>query len=160
MRTYPLTLYYDASCPLCNAEMRNLMLRNEAGRLAFVDASVSSFEPPVVGIDRAQMMAAMHGVWADGRVSVGVEAIHEAYLAVGLGHITSFTQWPLLGPALTALYPVFARHRQRVPRWLVTALFEGPMRRSAEAAHARMNCSNAGCAVPRHPTESNEGDAS
>lgn len=160
MRNYPLTLYYDASCPLCNAEMRNLMLRNDAGRLAFVDASENSFESPVFGIDRAQMMAAMHGVWADGNVSVGVEAIHEAYLAVGLGHITSFTQWPVVGSALKALYPVFARHRQRVPRWLVQVLFEGPIRRSAEAAHARMNCTNSGCDMPHSHTDMNEGGAS
>jgi len=160
MRAYPLTLYYDASCPLCNAEMSNLMLRNEAGRLAFVDASVASFVSPVAGIDREQMMAQMHGVWADGSVSRGVDAIHEAYVAVGLGHVTAFTQWPVVSTSLAWLYPRFARHRQLVPRWLVRALFEGPIRRSAQAAHARMDCHAAGCALTDRPHRFDQGDAS
>lgn len=161
MPAYPLTLYYDASCPLCHAEMHNLMLRNEDGRLAFVDASARDFASPVAGIDRDQMMAAMHGVWADGAVSQGVDAIHAAYVAVGLGHVTAFTQWPVMNAALAWLYPRFARRRQWVPRWLVRAVFEGPIRRSAQAAHARMNCSAAGCPLPeRHDQPSAQGDAS
>ena len=160
MRAYPLTRFYDASCPLCNAEMSNLMLRNEAGRLAFVDSSADGFTSPVKGVDRAQMMQAMHGVWADGRVSRGVDAIHEAYVAVGLGHVTAFTQWPLLSSGLAWLYPRFARHRQRVPRWLVRALFEGAVRRSAQAAHARMNCHEAGCELPARSDPTQTGDAS
>lgn len=160
MRAYPLTLYYDASCPLCNAEMSNLMLRNEAGRLAFVDASVANFVSPVAGIDREQMMAQMHGVWADGSVSRGVDAIHEAYVAVGLGRVTAFTQWPVVSTGLAWLYPRFARHRQLVPRWLVRALFEGPIRRSARAAHARMDCHATGCALTERPHRFDQGDAS
>ena len=160
MCAYPLTLYYDASCPLCNAEMHNLMLRNEAGRLAFVDASAADFASPVPGIGREQMMAAMHGVWADGRVSRGVEAIHAAYVAVGLGHVTAFTQWPGVAPLLALLYPHFARHRQRVPHRLVQALFEGPIRRSAQAAHARMNCRASGCELADRASAPAAGDAS
>lgn len=160
MSAYPLTLYYDASCPLCNAEMSNLMLRNDAGRLAFVDASAAGFTSPVAGVGREQMMLAMHGVWADGRVSRGVDAIHEAYVAVGLGHVTAFTQWPIVSSGLAWLYPRFARHRQRVPRWLVRALFEGPIRRSAQAAHARMNCHAAGCELPGSAHRPSQGEAS
>lgn len=161
MSAYPLTLYYDASCPLCHAEMHNLMLRNEGARLAFVDASARDFTSPVPGIDRDQMMAAMHGVWANGAMVRGVDAIHAAYVAVGLGHVTAFTQWPVLNAGLAWLYPRFARNRQRVPRWLVRAVFEGPIRRSAQAAHARMDCHAAGCQLPErrnpHPAQ---GDAS
>lgn len=49
MSTYPLTIYYDASCPLCHAEMHNLMLRNSQGLLQFVDASPVDFTSPVPG---------------------------------------------------------------------------------------------------------------
>lgn len=31
---YPLTLYYDGACPMCRAEMHNLMLRNSRNFLA------------------------------------------------------------------------------------------------------------------------------
>jgi len=147
MRTYPLTLYYDATCPLCMAEMRNLMLRNTDGMLAFVDASAPDFASPVPNADQAALMRSLHGVWADGRTVVGVDAIHEAYRAVGLGWITAFTQWPMLDRMSAHLYRWIARHRHSFPRRLVLMVFEGASRRAAQQAHARINC-HASCDTP------------
>lgn len=39
-----LTVYYDAACPICNGEMHNLMLRDVARQVRFVDASAPGFE--------------------------------------------------------------------------------------------------------------------
>ena len=39
--TYPLTLLYDAQCPVCALEMDHLRSRNDAGRLRFVDISAA-----------------------------------------------------------------------------------------------------------------------
>ncbi|MEQ1806344.1 MAG: DCC1-like thiol-disulfide oxidoreductase family protein [Burkholderiaceae bacterium] len=36
---YPLTLLYDATCPVCALEMDHLRSRNAAGQLVFVDRS-------------------------------------------------------------------------------------------------------------------------
>ncbi len=140
MPAYPLTLYYDATCPLCMAEMRNLMLRNTGGQLAFVDASAPDFASPVPHADQSALMRALHGVWADGHTVVGVDAIHEAYRAVGLGWVTAFTQWPVLDRMSARLYRWIALHRHSLPRRLVLMVFEGASRRAAQRAHARMNC--------------------
>jgi predicted DCC family thiol-disulfide oxidoreductase YuxK len=45
MRTtdYPLTLFYDADCPVCSLEMDHLRARNDAGKLRFVDIAVPGF---------------------------------------------------------------------------------------------------------------------
>lgn len=41
-----LTVYDDAACPICNGEMHNLMLRDVARQVRFVDASAPGFERP------------------------------------------------------------------------------------------------------------------
>ena len=37
--TYPLTVYFDATCPLCTAEMGAMQARDSAKRLRLVDCS-------------------------------------------------------------------------------------------------------------------------
>ncbi|AKJ29747.1 thiol-disulfide oxidoreductase DCC family protein [Caldimonas brevitalea] len=134
---YPLTLYYDAACPLCNAEMGNLMLRNTEGRLRFVDVSSPTFGEPPPGTTRDELMSVMHASTADGRLVRGVAVFRLAYRAVGLGWVVAPTAWPLLRPLADRLYPWIARHRHRLPRRLVGWLFETGARRAAEHAAGR-----------------------
>ncbi len=134
---YPLTVFYDASCQLCSSEMRNLMLRNQAGLLHFVDCSPASFVSPLDGVDRGEMMNCIHAQQADGTVISGVEVFRRSYEAVGLGWVTAISKWPLVGALADKAYPVLVRNRYRIPAWVTHALFEGPTRRAAEKAAAR-----------------------
>ncbi|HEX5356898.1 MAG TPA: DUF393 domain-containing protein [Aquabacterium sp.] len=143
--TYPLTIYYDASCPLCNGEMSNLMLRNVDGLLAFVDASPPTFVSPLAGISREDLMSLLHARKANGEVVSGVEVFRLAYGAVGLGWVTAPTSWPVLGWLADKAYPVLARNRYRIPRGLVTSVFEGVVRRAAEQAAQRARCTDKTC---------------
>lgn len=142
---YPLTIYYDASCPLCNGEMSNLMLRNVDGLLAFVDASPANFVSPLAGLSREDLMGLLHARKANGEVIRGVEVFRLAYSAVGLGWVTAPTSWPVLGWLADKAYPVLARNRYRIPRSLVAKLFEGVIRRAAEQAAQRPRCSDTSC---------------
>jgi predicted DCC family thiol-disulfide oxidoreductase YuxK len=40
---YPLTVYYDATCPLCVAEMGAMKARDTTDRLNLVDCSPQAF---------------------------------------------------------------------------------------------------------------------
>lgn len=143
--TYPMTVYYDASCALCNGEMSNLMLRNTEGLLVFVDASPEGFVSPVPGATRHDLMNMIHAVQADGTVVRGVEVFRLAYGAVGLGWVTAPTTWPVLRQLADRAYPWLVRNRYRIPRPLVHFLFEGATRRAAEAAHQRARCNEQTC---------------
>lgn len=145
---FPLTLYYDSACPLCDGEMRNLMLRNTAGLLNFVDIADPAFDAPPPNTNREQLMALMHGLTADGRVLRGVEVFRLAYGAVGIPQVAAITGRPLVAPLSEALYARIARHRYLVPRWLSHLIFGTALRRAAERA-ARANCTNGNCALPR-----------
>jgi len=142
---YPLTVYYDASCPLCNGEMTNLMLRNTEGMLAFVDASPAGFVSPIAGTTQHDLMNVIHAVRADGSVARGVEVFRLAYAAVGLGWVTAPTRLLGLRQLADALYPWVVKNRYRFPRRLVALMFEGPTRRAAEQAAMRAHCNADTC---------------
>jgi predicted DCC family thiol-disulfide oxidoreductase YuxK len=144
--TYPLTLYYESACPLCNAEMTNLMLRNTEGHLRFADVSAPEFNDVPVGTTMQDLLALIHARTADGRVIKGVEVFRLAYQAVGLKGISSAIRLPVLGRLAEWAYPLLARNRHRIPRRLVGLLFEGAARRAAERA-ARARCDSGTCSL-------------
>lgn len=144
--TYPLTLYYESGCPLCNAEMTNLMLRNTEGRLRFADVSAPEFNDLPAGTSMQDLLELIHARTADGRVIKGVEVFRLAYEAVGLKGISSAIRLPVLGLLVEWAYPVLARNRHRIPRRLVGLLFEGAVRRAAERS-ARARCDSGTCSL-------------
>lgn len=153
---YPLTLLYDASCPVCRLEMDELRHRNIQGRLVFVDISAADFDLPQYWPAAAQgnagglptmqdMNAALHGIGPDGQLFTGVDTIRLAYAAVGLGWLWAPTRWPLMRPMTDMAYRWFARHRY----WISATL--GPLvsrieQRRARARMARMQrCHDGRC---------------
>jgi len=147
---YPLTLYYESDCSLCNAEMRNLMLRNTEGLLNFVDISAPGFKDCPPGTTLGDLMALMHGLTADGRVLRGVEVFRLAYGAVGIPQVAAITSLPLIAPLSERLYALVARNRHRLPRRLITLMFEASLRRAAERAARTANCRDGRCETPQH----------
>lgn len=127
--SYPLTLYYDGSCRLCSAEIRNLKARDMAGRLALVDCSPADFSGGPA--PRAALMNAIHAVDAAGRVYVGIDTFRAAYAAAGLPVVHTILGLPIVSGLARRAYPVLVRHRYRLPGWLIGPLFERAARRAA-----------------------------
>lgn len=113
---YPLTLYYDGLCPVCNLEMDNLKARNQHGLLRFADISVPFFDPIPLGVSLQALNELIHAKRPDGTLVVGVEVFRLAYSAVGLGRWFAPTALPVLKPLADAAYAVFARNRYGVSR--------------------------------------------
>lgn len=146
--TYPLTLLYDAACPVCALEMDNLRARCPDGRLRFIDIAQAGFNPAPYGVTLAALDAEIHGIRPDGSVVIGVEVLRLAYAAAGLGWVMRPTGWPALRPLFDAAYRVFARHRRRI------SAATGPVINAVRAYRARrvtrdmQRCSAGACAVP------------
>lgn len=141
---WPVTLYYDGSCRLCSAEIHNLMARDTAGRLRFVDCSPADFASGPA--PRAALMQAIHAVDAQGHVYVGVDTFRVAYEAVGLGLVSGVLGLPLVKQIAERAYPVVVRNRYRLPAWLIGPLFERAARRAAQRSAA---CRDGVCERPR-----------
>lgn len=137
---YPLTIYYESACALCNAEMRNLMLRNTGQKLIFVDISAPGFADLPPGTTREELLELIHARQADGTVIKGVDVFRHAYRAAGLSWVAHGLELPVLGRLADRLYPWVARNRHHFPRPLVSLMFETAIRRAAMRAAARGAC--------------------
>jgi predicted DCC family thiol-disulfide oxidoreductase YuxK len=115
---FPLTIYYDASCPLCAGEMHALKARDRAGKLILVDCSSAGFVDAVAacGVTRSDMMAFIHARDAEGRWLRGVAVFEHAYAAAGLTTMARLWRHRMLRPIWDRAYPWVARHRQRLSR--------------------------------------------
>ena len=113
---YPLTLLYDAACPVCSLEMDHLRGRDTAGRLAFVDIAAPGFDAATYGTSHAALDAEIHGVWADGAVIKGLATLRAAYAAVGLGWVLRPTAFTPVRPVFDLAYRLFARYRRPISR--------------------------------------------
>ncbi|WP_457336097.1 thiol-disulfide oxidoreductase DCC family protein [Rhizobacter sp. P5_C2] len=146
---YPMTLLYDAACPVCSLEMDHLWERNAAGRLAFVDISAAGFDPSPYGVTLQAMNEEIHAIAADGRVLHGVQVLRLAYEAVGLGWVLKPIGWAPLQPAFELGYRWFARHRQAISR-ASAPLVRGIRRVRAARMAARMQaCRDGACRLHR-----------
>ena len=66
-----LTLFYDGTCPLCQAEILFLSRRSQTDQLAFVDIHSALFDSEKVGVSCDQALAAMYGQFANGTLIQG-----------------------------------------------------------------------------------------
>ena len=117
--TFPLTIYYDASCPLCASEMHALAARDREARLVLVDCSAMDFDArpfTADGVTRAAMLGEIHARDAVGRWLTGIDVLAEAYRAAGFPRIARLFANARLRPPWTRLYPWIARSRYRLSR--------------------------------------------
>lgn len=116
MEAWQFKVLFDGECPYCRLEARWLRSLNWRGRLALEDIAAPEFDPAPYGVTLADLMGTLHGVFPDGRKTVGMETFREAYRAVGLGWLLAPTGWPGLRSVFDLCYRVFARYRVRLGR--------------------------------------------
>jgi predicted DCC family thiol-disulfide oxidoreductase YuxK len=114
--TQKLTLFYDAACPLCEAEIVYLSRRNQAGLLEFVDIHSTEFNPQKSGISCQQAMDAMYGQYADGTLIKGVEVFAQSYARANMKVLAWVFTRKTLRPLLNLTYYFFARNRHTISK--------------------------------------------
>lgn len=133
----PLTIYYDASCPLCTSEMAAIKSRDAACLLTMVDCSGTNgpLEPIASGsVTTEGMMRALHARTAGGTWLVGVPAYEAIFRAAGLPRLARLAAHPRLRPLWDRIYPWVARNRHRLPRRGLARLLALAARRDARAS--------------------------
>ncbi len=120
---YPLTIYYDSSCPLCDQEMSRLKQRDQYDNLHLIDCSAPDFIPPHGAPDVASMMQLLHAQTSDGQWVIGVPAFQLAYAGAGFGFVSNWLERPLISRMMHRLYPLIARNRYLIPGWVAGVWF-------------------------------------
>lgn len=141
---YPLTVFYDASCPLCAVEKHTLRELDQAGRIELVDCSAREFSDEGLraeGITRTSLMRRIHVRDAHGRWVAGMDAIEAVYRAAGLEAVARMWANPRWRPLFDRLYPWIARYRQLLSRLgmhhVVRRFIQDAANRRAVAGQAR-----------------------
>jgi predicted DCC family thiol-disulfide oxidoreductase YuxK len=141
---YPLTVFYDASCPMCADEMLALKQRDRGAQLELVDCSAPDFDVGVLagtGITRTDLMTCIHARDAHGRWLAALDAIEAAYRAAGFDRAARFWGARGMRPLLDPLYRWVAWRRQALSRLgagsLVRRFIGRPASPADESARSR-----------------------
>ena len=148
---YLLTVYFDASCGLCNSEMQTIKLHDTAQRLMLVDCSAASFDDTpyrVDGVTREAMMECLHVRDNQGTWIKGVSAFELLYRTVGMTALAILWGGRFTRPLAKRVYPWIARHRQVVSWTGLSIMFELWGKCAARRAYKRSRqCSEGQCSI-------------
>lgn len=108
---WPLTLYYDGSCPLCAREIRLLRQRAARQRLQLVDISQPGFQASALGLTQQALQERLHAHFADGQWLTGLDATLWSWRAAGMGAWAAPLTWRPLRPLFELGYRLFCRLR-------------------------------------------------
>ena len=151
---YPLTIYFDGSCPLCTREVQLLTRYDDQKQLQLVDCSAQDFAA-IDGHSREAMMALIHARDATGLWLIGAPVFAAAYRASGFASIASLWGNERLQPMWRVVYPWIARNRMWLSKlgaidgltWVLHRLHERAARKAL--VHARA-CADDRCDLPSH----------
>jgi predicted DCC family thiol-disulfide oxidoreductase YuxK len=109
---YPLTIYYDASCPMCKTEMETLKETDTDNKLILVDCSKADLTiPPSCPVSRDVMMARIHAIDANEKWIKSTDVFAAAYSASGFKKLGKLWGSKTLNPLFSRAYPWVADNR-------------------------------------------------
>ncbi len=148
---YPLTIYFDASCRLCNSEMQNIKRHDSANQLILIDCSAPDFDDAVCkvnNISQTAMMNRLHAQDANGQWLIGVAAFEVIYQTIGIPFLAKLWGSRLTRPWAERLYPWVAEHRYILSKIGLPELFALWGKYAAKKAEKRSRlCSEGRCNV-------------
>ena len=112
-------IFYDAECPICRREMAHIRARNPKGNLYPIALQNHPDLLAEHGIDIDEAMVILHIVDDGGKVYAGIPAFRIIYRENGWRFLATFLGLPIVRQVSECLYPVIARHRYKIPAWLL-----------------------------------------
>lgn len=145
--TPKLTLFYDATCPLCSKEMDALRRHDTHQSLKLINLySEEMGEYPQ--IDVAEANKVLHAIDENGQLLLGLDVTHQAWSLVGKGWIYAPLRWPLVKPIADWFYIRFANNRYKISYWL-----------TGTRRYTDQDCSSGTCGIRTEPQDKNKKQA-
>ena len=113
-----LTIFHDDSCVICRTEMARFYSIYSAD-MDLIALSHGTDELEQHGIKLEDALTLMHVIDEQGKLHIGMDAIRLMYRRLGKPKTAWFTSLPVLRGFFDWLYPIFARHRYKMPVWLL-----------------------------------------
>ena len=141
---YPMTIFYDASCPLCLREVSLLKRYDPTDQIRLTDCSPIDFAP-VDGYGRDAMMRLIHARDAAGQWLVGAPVFAAAYRAAGFASVASLWGSARLQPFWRVVYPWIAANRMVLSRLGATSALGWVLHRLHARAAKQALAASRGC---------------
>ncbi|MFO7982882.1 MAG: DUF393 domain-containing protein [Desulfuromonadales bacterium] len=117
---FPLTVFYDGSCRVCDAEMDRYRKKAPPERICFVDISDPGFDPGAYGKSLDDFMQQLHVLDADGRFYLAVDGFRAIWQAMPGPSLFSLLGRLVQLPGVYSLahlgYRLFAKGRKYLPK--------------------------------------------
>ncbi len=114
MASYPLTVFFDGACPICDREIALMKWLDRRRQLEFCDFSSQEYNAASSGFAAEDLGTVIHARWSDGSIITGVEVFRAMWEAVGLGFLARLSRLSLVEPLVLTAYAWFARNRLRL----------------------------------------------
>lgn len=114
-----LTIFFDSHCPLCMAEMQQLMSLDTSKKIIFEDLHAANFIQRYPYIDPVKAYRKLHGQLDNGRILLGLDVTCLAWSLVGKHKWLAILRWPIIRYFADAAYYVFARYRNTIAALLM-----------------------------------------
>jgi len=108
----PLTLFYDAKCPICSKEIANLKKRKETGVIHYVELSANSIDQFKAPFTFEEAMGKIHAIENKSSVLTGIDALSAVYARTNLLFLSILLQAPGLCPLFKGGYILWAKLRR------------------------------------------------
>lgn len=146
---YPMTIFFDASCPLCLREVTLLKRYDHADQIHLIDCSPTDFAA-IEGHGRDAMMRLIHSRDAAGHWLVGAPVFAAAYRAAGFASIASLWGSTRLQPFWRVVYPWIADNRMLLSKFGATSALGWVLHRlharaTKKASAVSTSCHDGGC---------------
>lgn len=112
-------VFYDAACPICVREMALLRQSNPRGNIRPLPVQGNDALLARYGIAPDAAMRLIHVLTPEGDIAVGMPALRLLYAQCEPRFFTRLWNLPGLRQLADRGYPHVARHRYRIPRWLL-----------------------------------------
>ena len=106
-----LTIFYDAQCPLCDAEISQLKAYDNQQQLSFEDINAPDFSQRFAHIDKLKANRILHGQLNTGEMIFGLDVTCMAWKTVGKHRWLTVLRWPVIRWFADLAYLLFARYR-------------------------------------------------
>jgi predicted DCC family thiol-disulfide oxidoreductase YuxK len=115
---YPLRVFYDGQCPVCNREIQRHLRHDDLGRLQAIDIAAPDFNATAYGLDAQRVHDVMHVLTADGHVFAEVDAFICIYSALpprlDRRFVIALLRMPPVRKCADIAYRIFAKNRVRL----------------------------------------------
>lgn len=130
---YPLTIYYDASCPMCRSEMETIKESDTESKLILIDCSNTDLiTPDSCPVSREAMMERIQAVDASGKWINSTDVFAAAYTAGGFKKLGQLWGNKILRPLFSRAYPLIADNRKLLGKTPLPYLLNKFLRFSAK----------------------------